>query len=170
MMIATLARQNSYTTSYVGHLLKLLGLHSTVSCATDAKMQATSGSYDSPFQLSDYQLVDLSYGGRTLQMRPSQLTTSNIARAFRLIPETIILVSERDTVALPQDGVFHDVDDCYTWTVEGEKATTNISVVPMPGASGSRKGSGGESRWKPQVFPPLKNDRYTNLHSCGLGG
>ena len=87
-------------------------------------------------------------------MRPSQLTTSNIARAFRLIPETIILVSERDTGAFPQDGVFHDVDDCYTWTVEGEKATTNISVAPI-GASGhgSRKSSGGE-RWKPQVFPP----------------
>ena len=62
-------------------------------------------------------------------------------------------MSERDTVALPQDGVFHDVDDCYTWTVEGEKATTNISVAPM-GASGSRTGSSGESRWKPQVFPP----------------
>ena len=114
-----------------------------------------SSQYDSPFQLNDFQFIDLSYGGRTLQMRPSQLTTSNIAWAFRLIPETIIhvLVSERDTVALPQDGVFHDVDDCYSWTVEGEKATTNIPLAPM-GASGSRKGSGGESKWKPQVFPP----------------
>lgn len=134
-MIATLARQNSRW--YVRRPLICSNfLASTVSCATDAKMRATSGSYDSPFQLSDYQLVDLSYSGRSLQMRPSQLT-SNIARVFRPIPETIILVSEQDTVALPQDGVFHDVDDCYTWTVEGEKATTNISIVSLPGASGS---------------------------------
>ena len=123
--------------------------------AVPLMMQATSGlsQYDSPFQVTDFQFIDLSYGGHTLQMRPSQLTTSNIARAFRLIPDTIILVSERDTVALPQDGVFHDVDDSYTWTVEGDKATTNIPIAHM-GASGSRKGSGGESRWKPQVFPP----------------
>ena len=72
----------------------------------------------SPFQLPDFQFIGLSYGGRTLQMRPSQLTTVNIARAFRLIPDTIILVSEWDSVALPQDGIFHDVDE---WTVEGEK-------------------------------------------------
>ena len=84
--------------------------------------------YESPFS-AEFALIDLSYGGRTLQMRPSQLTTTNIARAFRLIPDTIILVSERDTVALPQDGVFHDVDDCYTWIVEGEKSTTNMSVA-----------------------------------------
>ena len=87
-----------------------------------------------------------------MQIRLSQLTTTNIARAFRLIPDTIILVSERDTVALPQDGVFHDVDDCYTWIVEGEKATTNIP--PGAAASYRGKGSAGESRWKPQAFPP----------------
>lgn len=104
-------------------------------------MQATSGSL---IDLGDFQLIDLSYGGRTLQMRPSQLTTSNIAQAFRLIPETIILVYEHDTVALPQDGIFHDVDDCYSWTVEGEKATTSVSVA----ARGSRKASGVD------VFPP----------------
>ena len=69
--------------------------------------------YESPFS-AEFALINLSYGGRTLQMRPSQLTTANIAHAFRLIPDAIILVSERDTVA--QDGVFHDVDD---WIVEG---------------------------------------------------
>ena len=108
--------------------------------------------YESPFRLPDFQFIDLSYGGRTLQMRPSQLTTVNIARAFRLIADTIILVSERDTVALPQDGVFHDVDDCYAWTVEGEKATTNIPS----GAAASQRGKfpSTESRWKPQAFPP----------------
>lgn len=59
----------------------------------------------STYEQLSFQFIDLSYGGRTLQMRPSQLTTVNIARAFRLIPDTIILVSERDTVALPQDGM-----------------------------------------------------------------
>ena len=34
--------------------------------------------------------MDLSFEGRTLSMRQDQLTTSNVAIAFRLIPETII--------------------------------------------------------------------------------
>ena len=104
----------------------------------------------STYEQLSFQFIDLSYGGRTLQMRPSQLTTANIARAFRLIPDT---VSERDTVALPQDGIFHDVDDCYTWTVEGEKATTNIpssAITPYRG----KGGAAAESRWKPKAFPP----------------
>ena len=52
--------------------------------------------------------VDISFGGQSLQMRPSQLTTTNIAKAFRLIPDTIILIYDRETVALPTDGVFDD--------------------------------------------------------------
>ena len=117
--------------------------------------------FDSPF--AEFALIDLSFGGRTLQMRPSQLTTTNITRAFRLIPDTIILVSERDTVALPQDGVFHDVDDCYTWLVEGEKATTNIS---MAGGQAMAKGKGTEC-WKPQAFPPVLSS--TSRSSGGAG-
>ena len=58
----------------------------------------------------NFDLVDVHYEGQTLQMRPSQLTVANIARTFCLIPETIFLVSERGTVALPTDGVFDDVD------------------------------------------------------------
>ena len=57
----------------------------------------------------------------------------------------------RETLALPQDGVFHDVDDCYTWLVEGEKATTNMS---MAGSQAVVKEKGTE-RWKPQPFPPV---------------
>ena len=90
--------------------------------AVPLMIQATSGSsqYDSPFQLTNFQFIDLSYGGHTLQMCPSQLTTSKIARAFWLIPDTTILVSERD-------GVFHDVDDSYTWTIEGHYQHTGSS-------------------------------------------
>ena len=118
--------------------------------------------FDSPF--AEFALIDLSYGGQTLQMRPSQLTTTNITRAFRLIPDTIILVSERDTVALPQDGVFHDVDDCYTWLVEGEKATTNMS---MAGGQVMAKAGKGTERWKPQAFPPVLSS--TSRSSGGAG-
>ena len=67
-------------------------------------------------------------------MRPSQLTTTNIARAFRLIPDTIILVSDRGKVALPTDGVFDDVDKCFTWTVEGDKATNGRNMARAPKA------------------------------------
>ena len=95
--------------------------------------------YESPFRL-----IDLSYGGRT---RPSQLNTANIARAFQLIPDTIILVSERNTVALPQDGAFYD---CYTWIVEGE---ANMSVAGGGPGTTAVKGKGPEC-WKPQAFPP----------------
>ena len=44
--------------------------------------------------------VDLSFEGRTLQLRSDQVTVINIARTFRLIPETIILVSDSGTVAI----------------------------------------------------------------------
>ena len=106
----------------------------------------------SSFELFD--LVDLSYDGRNLQMRQSQLTVANIARTFRLIPETIFLVSDRGTVALPTDGVFEDVDQCYTWTVEGDKSTAMAMLQsrPLPSHSSSGKQSSGD-RWKPQAFP-----------------
>ena len=121
--------------------------------------------FESPF--AEFALVDLSYGGRTLQMRPSQLTTTSIARVFRLIPDMIILVSERDTVALPEDGVFHDVDECYTWLVEGKKATTNLSMAGVPGTAVA-KGKGVE----PQAFHPvLSNSSRSSggaakVHAC----
>ena len=77
--------------------------------------------------------VDISFEGRSLQMRPSQLTTTNIARAFRLIPDTIILVSDRGTLALPTDGVFDDVDECYTWTVEGDTKQLMVAEASLRG-------------------------------------
>jgi hypothetical protein len=91
--------------------------------------------------------VDISFEGRSLQMRPSQLTTTNIARAFRLIPDTIILVSDRGTVALPPE-VFDDVDECYTWTVEGDKATNGGGNIA------ARAPKSGVERWKPKTFQP----------------
>lgn len=72
-------------------------------------------------------LIDITFEGRTLQLRQDQLTINAISRAFRLIPETVLLISERGTVAIPDDGVFSDVDEMYTWTVEGDKVTTHSS-------------------------------------------
>ena len=52
----------------------------------------------------------LEFEGRSLQLRPEQLTVSNVAKTFRLIEDTIILVSEQGTIAIPEDGAFVDVD------------------------------------------------------------
>ena len=89
----------------------------------------------------------LEYEGRTLQMRPGQLSVANIAKTFRLIPDTIILVSERGTVAIPdgEDGIFSDIDSFDVWKVEGDKATgPRVSTAQLQGSG----------KWKPQSFPP----------------
>ena len=44
-------------------------------------------------------------------MRPDQLTITVLSKAFRSIPETIFLVSDRGTIAVAEDGIFQDVDD-----------------------------------------------------------
>ena len=50
----------------------------------------------------------------------------------------IILVSERGTVAIPEDGVFVNVDSLDCWT---DKTT------------GSRVTGQSTSKWRPHVFP-----------------
>ena len=99
--------------------------------------------------------IDLSFEGRTLQLRSDQLTVSNIARTFRLIPETIILVSESGTVAIPdgENGVFPDLNSSLTWVVEGDKSTFRPNQ-PGPFQAGSASGSNPPSkeRWKPHAF------------------
>ena len=87
-------------------------------------------------------LVTLEFEGRSLQLRPEQLTVTNVAKTFRLIEDTIILVSERGTVAIPEDGVFVDVDSLDHWTVQGDKTT------------GPRITGQSASKWRPQAFPP----------------
>ena len=95
--------------------------------------------------MSYLDLVTLEFEGRSLQLRPEQLTVSNVAKTFRLIEDTIILVSERGTVAIPEDGVFVDVDSLDQWTVQGDK-TTGPRVTGQSGPS--------TSKWRPQAFPP----------------
>ena len=103
-------------------------------------------------------------------MRPDQLTISVLSKAFQLIPETIFLVSDRGTIAVAEDGVFQDVDELYTWSVEDERATVGSSR-PLSGGS---RASGGESsqsqrRWKPTPFQASRQTRNvspTNLMSA----
>ena len=92
-------------------------------------------------------IYKLEFEGRSLQLRPEQLSVSSIAKAFRLVEGTIILVSDRGTVAIPdaQEGLFHDADPLEVWTVQGDKAT-GPRVVGSSAATG---------RWRPQSFPPL---------------
>ena len=78
-------------------------------------------------------------------MRSEQLAVSNLAKTFRLLPDNIVLISDRGTVAIPEDGTFNDVDSFDSWTVEGDKATG-------PRITGS--GSGSTAKWKPQSYPP----------------
>ena len=70
-------------------------------------------------------LVDVTFEGLTLQLRPNQLTISTLAVAFWLIPDTIFLVLCCGTVAIAEEGLFRDVDSDYSWTVEGDKSTVN---------------------------------------------
>ena len=63
-------------------------------------------------------LLTLEFEGRSLQLWPEQL--SNVTKAFRLIEDTIILVSERGISFIPEDGVFVDVDNLDRWTVQGD--------------------------------------------------
>jgi hypothetical protein len=106
-------------------------------------------------------LVDISYDGRTLQLRGDQLTLNTIANAFRLVVETVLLVSERGTVAVPQDGLFNDVDEMYAWTVEGDKITTNSASIRHVGSKQSlstaiqsvKNEKKTTEKWRPIAFP-----------------
>lgn len=102
--------------------------------------------------------VDLSFEGRTLQLRSDQVTVNNIARTFRLIPETIILVSDTGTVAIPdENGSFSDLDSfsLLGWTVEGDKSSRSQAAMFSGHSSVGVKSnpSAPKERWKPHLFP-----------------
>ena len=116
-----------------------------------------------PTMVFDPEYVDISFEGRSLQLRMDQITVNNLAKTFRLIPRTVILVSTCGTVALPDsDGLFFDLDSTLSWTVEGDKSshgsTTRPSQLIMQstslGSSLSQTKNGKEKeRWKPTTFP-----------------
>ena len=111
--------------------------------------------------------IDLTFEGRTLQLRSDQITVCNIARTFRLIPQTIILVSESGTVAIPdgESGGFPDLDSFLTWTVEGDKARSGHGPSSfLTGSSGSGPAPSKE-KWKPQ--PYSRNVGHSAASSSG---
>ena len=77
--------------------------------------------------------VEVAYQDRSFQLRASQVTVSNLARTFRLVGSTIILISSSGTVAIPDDdGCFPDLDTLLSWTVEGDQVTTAVRSVDGP--------------------------------------
>lgn len=95
--------------------------------------------------------VDLSFEGRTLQLRCDQVTVANIARTFRLIPETIILVS--DSAIPDENGCFPDIDSILGWTVEGDKSSRNQAAAMFSGQPSVKSLPPTKERWKPHSFP-----------------
>ena len=86
---------------------------------------------------------------------------NSLAMAFRLILDTIILVSYCGTLAIPEGGKFTDVDPTYMWTVEGEKSTANRAggrnaaqpAPPVQYAAAQRQ----PDCWRPHSFAPSRS-------------
>ena len=114
--------------------------------------------------------VKLSYEGRNLKMRQSQLTIMNIGKAFKLIPDSLLLVSETGTVALPDvDGLFdEEVDNSIKWRVDGEEVASGQGSTSTTGLGLSSNATAcsfyssktpGVSQWKPRSFPPIASKK-----------
>ena len=101
---------------------------------------------------SHIDLITIKYDGRTLQLRPEQLTVRYIAKAFRLIEETIILVSDRGTVAIPEDGIFRDLDMYEQWTVQGTKTSGPRAATASAVGALSLCSGGAAPKWTPHLF------------------
>ena len=90
-------------------------------------------------------------------MRLDQLTVNVLSKAFRIIPETLFLVSEQGTIAMPEEGKFQDVDECMNWIVEGDKTTTGSGTARGASTSAS---SSKPSKWKPHSFPGTTTTQF----------
>ena len=84
----------------------------------------------------------------TLEFERSRYGQNNSQSCQNIPTSRIVLVSERGSVAIPEDGVFVDVDNLDHWTVQGDK-TTGPRVTGHSGQTTSN------AKWRPQVFPPL---------------
>ena len=122
-------------------------------------------------------MISVAYEGRSLQMRRDQLTIEVLSKVFRLVPETVLLVSNVGTIATAEDGVFKNVDALYAWTVEGDRVTSVSSISSCglsetrrpslrlkhkPGSSSTQSSS---ERWKPQPYGvPATSDQQRTRH------
>ena len=106
-----------------------------------------------PKMAFDPEYMDISFEGRSLQLRMDQITVNNLAKTFRLIPQTVTLVSTCGTVALP-DGL---LDFTLSWMVEGDKSshgsTSQLLQSTSLGSSLSQTKNGKEKeKWKSTTF------------------
>ena len=71
--------------------------------------------------LYNYSLYTIEKDGKTVKLKPSQLTTQVIGKVFGLFPDSIILISDDGFVETPDhEGKFLDVDDLSKWVVNGD--------------------------------------------------
>ncbi len=72
-------------------------------------------------------LYTVERNGKSLKLKPRQLTTQILSKLYNAFPETIVLVPDDGYIETPDDyGKFVDVDDFAIWTVAGD------SVRPTP--------------------------------------
>ena len=67
----------------------------------------------------------LSYQGKQIKMKDSQVSTKWIGKVFNLFPDSIVLVGDDDTIATPDDmGFFSDLNRYTDYDVLGESTTS----------------------------------------------
>ena len=121
----------------------------------DLTFQSTS------LAVPDPGLVRVQFGEHKLQICVSDLTVKTIAKIFHLLPDTVLLVSEEGTVAVPDDSGRFQVDDFLQWRVQGDVSSVGTSGSRFstnqqqsnPGVSNSTSTSVG-MKWKSKSFAP----------------
>ena len=69
---------------------------------------------------SSYKLYTVEKDGKTIKLKPSQLTTQVLSKIFGLFPESVLLSEDGYVETADNDGRFHNVDDLPMWTVSGD--------------------------------------------------
>ena len=110
-----------------------------------------------------YSLYTVELDGKTVRLKPSQLTTQVLCKIFGLFPESIILISEDGFVETPDpEGKFHDVDDLPKWNVCGDSLKARVEqaqeVAPFsyqPSSQVEPRKRGRPSKWSPKFTSAL---------------
>lgn len=109
--------------------------------------------------MSDYSYM-VEYAGQSRKLKPGQMTRTILALLFRLVADTIVLVSDEGHVEVADDeGAFTQVDPFLIWTCIGDKSslrsTVDLSSGHQVGSSSScydvwRGTSSNSPSWKPK--------------------
>ncbi|XP_064404016.1 uncharacterized protein LOC135349419 [Halichondria panicea] len=90
-------------------------------CCADTVKEGPRNMSSSVSNLYNYSLYTIEKDGKTVKLKPSQLTTQVIGKVFGLFPDSIILISDDGFVETPDhEGKFLDVDDLSKWVVNGD--------------------------------------------------